>query len=40
MDFINKAKLFESSRVDGIRDLTFFELIKMMKDLIMLEFNL
>ena len=33
MDFINKAKLFESvckigSRVDGIRDLPFFELIK------------
>ena len=33
MDFINKAKLFESvckigSRVEGIRDLPFFELIK------------
>lgn len=33
MDFINKAKLFESvckigSRVDGIRDMPFFELIK------------
>lgn len=33
MDFINKAKLFESvckigSKVDGIRDLPFFELIK------------
>ena len=33
MDYINKAKLFESvckigSRVDGIRDLPFFELIK------------
>lgn len=33
MDFINKAKLFENvckigSRVDGIRDLPFFELIK------------
>lgn len=34
MDFINKAKLFESvckigSRVDGIRDLPFFELVQM-----------
>ena len=33
IDFINKAKLFESvckigSKVDGIRDLPFFELIK------------
>lgn len=33
MDFINKAKLFESvckigSRVDGIRDLPFFELVE------------
>ena len=33
MDFINKAKLFESvckigSRIDGIRDLPFFELIQ------------
>lgn len=33
MDFINKAKLFESvckigSKVDGIRDLPFFELVK------------
>lgn len=33
MDFINKAKLFESvckigSRVEGIRDLPFFELVK------------
>lgn len=33
MDFINKAKLFESvckigSRVDGIRDLPFFELVQ------------
>ena len=33
MDFINKAKLFESvckigARVDGIRDLPFFELLK------------
>ena len=33
MDFINKAKIFESvckigSRVDGIRDLPFFELVK------------
>ena len=33
IDFINKAKLFESvckigSRVDGIRDLPFFELVE------------
>lgn len=33
MDFINRAKLFESvckigSRVEGIRDLPFFELVK------------
>ena len=33
MDFINKAKLFESvckigSRVEGVRDLPFFELVK------------
>ena len=33
MDFINKSKLFESickigSKVEGIRDLPFFELLK------------
>ena len=33
MDFINKAKLFESvckigSKVDGIKDLPFFELVE------------